>query len=185
MNEWKMDYRKEEAKAETSVMCKNSSETGGLTWSLSWSRVVTVEMVTRRQLKGRDHRMCRAWVADLKSTGEWRNHSQFGGLNVHGDATFEMRNQELCLVLISLPIRYPSGDARQMVGPWIWSSWDRKHHLTGMFIVKGLNRSLQANVYMEERARDKVLNYFNSCWWSKGGGPCKMENKKQEYVGFQ
>lgn len=71
MNEWKMDYRKEEAKAETSVMCKNSSDTGnGFTWSQSWSRVVTVEMVTRQQLKGRDHRMCRAWAADLKSTGE-------------------------------------------------------------------------------------------------------------------
>lgn len=54
-----MDFRKEEAKAGTFVMYKNSSEEKVVSWR---SRQVTVEEVTRRQVKGRDHRMCRAWV---------------------------------------------------------------------------------------------------------------------------
>lgn len=58
-NKWRMDCRKEEAKAGTFVMYKNSSEEKVVSWR---SRQVTVEEVTRRRVKGRDHRMCRAWV---------------------------------------------------------------------------------------------------------------------------
>lgn len=62
---------------------------------------------------------------------------------------------------------------------------DRKHHLTGVFTIKELARSLKANIQMEKRVKDKALNYFNPCRWTKRGGPCKTEKKNQEYVGFQ
>ena len=58
-----MDCRKEEAKDETFVIHKNSSEEKVVSWR---SRVVMLEIkVTRRQFKGRDHRMCRASVQSL------------------------------------------------------------------------------------------------------------------------
>lgn len=56
-----------EAKDGTFVIYKNSSEEKVVS---SRSRVVTLEEVTRRQSKGRDHRMCRAWIAGLKNMGK-------------------------------------------------------------------------------------------------------------------
>lgn len=35
--------------------------------AVSWTRVVAVELVRRGWLKGRDHRMCTAWVVDVKN----------------------------------------------------------------------------------------------------------------------
>ena len=50
----------------------------------------------------------------FKEHGEMKSHSHFGGwgLKVHGGATFEKRNQELYLVLIS---RFQGGDTRKTV----------------------------------------------------------------------
>ena len=49
-----MDCRKEEAKDETFVIYKNSSEEKVVSWR---SRVVRLEEVTRRPFKGREHRV--------------------------------------------------------------------------------------------------------------------------------
>lgn len=52
-----------------------------------------------------------------------KNDSQLRDLlSTHGGSIYEMGNLEPRLVLMKMPFRYPSGDARQTAGPRIWCS---------------------------------------------------------------
>lgn len=81
------------------------------------------------------------------------------------------------LVLIKMPIRIQV----ELPGR-IWSSQERdrgrRHHLTGVFIVRGLVRSLKANALTEKRAQNKALNYSNPCSLGRGEVPYKRNRKR-------